>query len=531
MTCRLAFAVGCLLSAAAAAAETPVETAIDARMQAKWKADGVTPAAQLADEGYIRRVTLDLVGRIPTGPEVTAYTASKEPNKREQLVDRLLASPAYARYQGYLFEYMLNEKSGRGALRDYLTAAVAENRPWDVMYRQMLVPNEADPKQKGAADYLRPKLADLDALTGDVSAAFFGVNVSCAQCHDHPLVDDWKQDHFYGMKSFFARSYDAGGMLAERPAGLMKYKPNKGAERQAQMMFLTGTAVKSDTVREMTKDEQKAEKAAIEKAKSAKVAPPAPAFSARQKLVEVSLAAKSGGFFSKAIVNRLWHRFLGTGLVNPLDQMHSANPPSHPELLAELAEDLELHKYDLRRLIRGIVLSKTYSVSSKYESESQPLPTTFAVARIRALTPWQLASSLKIAAADPKVFEGLKPADLEKKLEQFESAGRGMSGQFAMPGEKFQIGVSEALFFSNGDRVAKELLAEGNGTLLGRVLAEKDAEAAVKLLIPAVLNRPATAEDIATLGGFLTARRDRRVEAHRQVLWAMCTGPEFRFNH
>src|SRR5262249_29132485 len=219
-------------------------------------------------------------------------------------------------------------------LREYLTAALRENKPWDQMFRELMLPDEADAKTKGAADFLKARLTDADRLTNDVSVAFFGVNVSCAQCHDHPLVKDWTQDHFYGMKSFLARTYDAGGFVAERPAGLIKFKPNKGPERSARLMFLTGTEVKTDTLRDQTREEQQAEKLAMDKAKSSKTAPPKPAFSARAQLVEVSLQKGNSDFFSRAIVNRMWHRFFGLGLVNPLDQMHSANPPSHPELLA-----------------------------------------------------------------------------------------------------------------------------------------------------------------------------------------------------
>src|SRR5262245_19297274 len=133
-----------------------------------------------------------------------------------------------------------------------------------------MLPDEKDPALKGTSEFLRSRVMDADRLTGEVSSLFFGVNISCAQCHDHPLVRDWKQDHFYGMKSFLARTVDAGGVLGEREAGLVKFKTTKGQEKKAEMMFLTGKVVGSDTTREPTQAEMKQEKESFEAAKKNK---------------------------------------------------------------------------------------------------------------------------------------------------------------------------------------------------------------------------------------------------------------------
>lgn len=526
----LCLAVVLALPALAVAAD-PIETVIDRHVDARLKTEQVAPAPQTDDFTLVRRLTLDLVGRIPTTQESDAFVQSKETDKRAKLVDRLMASPGYARYQGYLFEVMLNDGRASGGLRDYLTKSVAANKPWDVMFRELMLPDDADAAKKGASEFLKPKLSDADKLTNDVSVAFFGVNVSCAQCHDHPNVKDWTQDHFYGMKSFLARTYDASGQIAERPSGLVKFKPTKGPERQAKLMFLTGATINSDTVRELNKDEQKKQKEMEEQAKKDKKAPPSPEFSARAKLVDLALQPKEAEFFSKSIVNRLWHRFFGVGLVSPLDQMHSANRPSHPELLKELAADIAANKYDLKRLVRGMVMSQAYSRSSKYSSESHPDTSLFAVAQLRALTPIQLATSLKIASTDPKSFDGVKPDELEKKLEQMESSARGFAGSIAQPTDNFQIGVSEALLFSNSDRMLKEFLTDGNGTLLGRVKTEKDADAAHKLLVRTTLARPAADAELKAFEQYAARRADRPTEANKQMLWALMTCPEFRFNH
>ena len=538
----LALLAALICAAPAAAADVPLEALIDARVEEKLRADGVTPARQADDATLVRRLTLDLVGRIPTGVEVDAYVKSIDPAKRAKLVDRLIASPGYARYQAVLFDVMLSDRPGQsgkptkpgkgGSLQDYLTLAVRENRPWDAVFRDLMLPSEDDDAKRGSAEYLRPKLADLDKLTADVSVAFFGVNVSCAQCHDHPNVKDWTQEHFYGLKGFLARTYDAGGYVAERGAGLIKYKPTQGPEKSARLMFLTGTAISTPTVREPDKDEQKRDKEALDKARVDKKAPPAPAYSARAELVKLALQPKESDYFAKSIVNRLWHRFLGYGLVNPLDQMHAANEPSHAALLAELADRVRAAKYDLAALTRGIVLSRAYSRDTVFGSESHPAPESFAVGRLRALTPQQLATSLKLAAADPKTFENLKPDEFEKRIEQAEQSAKGFAALIAQPGvDLFQIGVAEALLFSNGDRVGREFLTDGAGSLLARSKTEADPAGVARLMVQATYGRPATAGEVEALTAYLAARADRPAEARRQLLWALVAGPEFRFNH
>lgn len=514
-------------------AGAPVEKAIDQLIDAAIAEAGATPAAQADDATIIRRLTLDLVGRIPTSGEVEAYVKSSDPNKRAKLVDRLIASPGFVRHQAALFEIMLNpegDRRGSGALRTYLADALKENRPWDQMFREMMLPNEADAKLKGAADFLRGRLSDADKLTNDVSVAFFGVNVSCAQCHNHPNVKDWTQDHFYGMKAFLARTFDNGGFLGERGHGVIKYKPTKGPERVAKMMFLTGATVEDANAKEPTAAEQKAEKEALDKAKAAKTAPPAPKFSGRQELVKVALKGENADFFARSISNRMWHRFFGGGLVSPLDQMHAENEPTHPELLAWLARDTAAHKYDLQRLVRGIVMSKAYSRSSQYDSENRPSNKFFAVARLKPMTPQQLSTSLRIAATDPASFDTLKPDEFEKRIEQIESSARGFASLIAQPTDNFQIGVGEALLFSNGDRVLREVLTDGAGTVLARVktMPPKDA---VELLVKTAYGRPATADESKALVAYVEKRKGREADAYKQVLWALVTGTEFRFSY
>jgi Protein of unknown function (DUF1553) len=342
-------------------------------------------------------------------------------------------------------------------------------------------------------------------------------------------VPDWTQDHFFGMKSFFARTVEAGAFLGERDFGVVKYVPNKGKEKEAPVMFLTGKTLDVPGLKDPSKEEKKQEQDRIETAKKQKKAPAPPAFSLRAKLVETALEPGQRDYFARAVVNRVWYRYFGRGLVMPLDQMHSENPPSHPQLLDWLARDLVEHGYDLHRLMRGLVLTNAYARASRWEGETAPQEKLFAVAPLRPLTPMQMAASLKVATADPQAWPGDR-AELEKRLEALEKSGERLAGSFAQPGDNFQVGVGEAMLFANNESVQKELL-EGSGTLAARLKELATPEQRAELAVRTVLNRAPRQEEIAALAEYQRRRADRPDAACQQIVWALLTSAEFRFNH
>jgi hypothetical protein len=513
--------------------DVSVERAVDHYLDAALAAAKVRPVPPAEDAALLRRLTLDLVGRIPTPAEVQEYLASSDPQKKVKLVDRLMATPAFGRHQALEFTTLLqpetsNKRKGAaaGGLRDYLAGAFAENRPWDLIFRDLLLPDASNPKTRGAEEFLRSRIKDLNRLTVDVSIAFFGVNISCAQCHDHPHVHDWKQDHFYGMKAFFARTFDKGGRLEERDQGVVKFIPNKGKEKVAQVMFLTGKVVEEPTLPSPAPKEKKkggqVRPSAGKPDKSAASTKPG----LRAKLVELALEPGQRDYFARAVVNRVFYRLMGRGLVMPLDQMHSANPPSHPELLQWLARDLIEHRYDLRRLVRGLVLTNAYARGSRWEDGEAPEDKLFAVAQVRPLTPMQLAVSLRLAAADPESFG--KDA---KKLEALEKSAARLASLFPQPGDNFQVGASEALLFANNEGLLKELLADAPGSLVNRLKQVPDLDKRADLAVRSVLSRPARPEEVKALVEYMRQRADRPVEACRQTVWALLASAEFRFNY
>jgi hypothetical protein len=497
-------------------ADRAIEAVVDAYVDARLAREGVQPAAPTDDATVIRRLTLDLLGRIPTESETRAFVESTDPEKRIWLVDRLIASPGFVRHQAETLDAMLMA-GVRGSVREYLNAALREGRSWDQVFRELLVADESEPSRKGSAGFIKPRARDLDRLTSDVSSIFFGVNVSCAKCHDHPRVKDWKQDHYYGMKSFLARTTLKGTTLGEKDSGEVTFKTTTGEERKAKFMFLTGRVVDMTAGDKPAKGEEK-------DGKATKV-------SARARLVEIALEPGERDFFARSIVNRLWHRVFGTGLVMPLDQMHSENPPSHPELLNWLARDTIEHGYDLHRLLRGLVLSRAYARTSRWESGEIPEARLFAVAAVRPLTTMQLATSMWVATTDPAAFpDDLRPEAIDQKVAPMEGRARGLAEAIARPGEEYQIGAAEALLMSNSERL-KELLDKGGDRLIGRLLQVKDRREQIELAIRNAYARPASDDEVELLSRFLDERSDRPVEGFRQLVWSLLTSAEFRFNY
>ena len=178
-------------------AETLIQDVVDSMLDAKMQQVNITAAPLADDYNILRRTTLDLIGRIPTSAEVDRYVTSEDSNKREQMVDQLLQSPAYQKHLAYDLNLLL-APAGNNELQNFLEQAVTQRRGWDQMFRAMLLGDYEDELERQAMKFVKLRVKDLDNLTNATSSLFFGVNISCAKCHDHPLVIEWTQAHFYG---------------------------------------------------------------------------------------------------------------------------------------------------------------------------------------------------------------------------------------------------------------------------------------------------------------------------------------------
>ena len=517
--------------------ETEIVTAINHYVSAHLAKNGVNPVAPADEATLLRRTMLDLAGRIPHALERDWFLSLPEADQRRMLVDRLMQSPDFDfHHRNWLDESLLPNQPYNDEFRNYLLTAVQGRRSWDTIFRELMKADVADGPEKGAAQFLKSRVRELDDLTNDTAILFFGVNISCAKCHDHPLVTDWKQDHFYGMQAFFQRTYQTRKVsaLAERPFGEVKFTTTSGEEKKAAFMFLTGDQV-IDRTPEYPAEERKSLEERIRKLEQedAEAEIVVPEFRPRDELVAVALRDSKDRFFAKNIVNRVWARLLGTGLVDPLDQMHSGNPPSHPELLAWLANDLVSHGYDLRRLIQGIVLSEAYARSSEWAQPSeQPAANLFAVAKTRPLTPQQLAASLHVSVRNPEQWPAIDATDEWIKYRtDLENQANGWVREFEQPGDNFQVAVDEALFFSNSQRIQDEMLRDSDDRLLGALKKDENQNQAIEILWLTVLGRVPQVDEINSANNWLDRIPEKKNESRTQLLWALLAGPEFRFNH
>jgi hypothetical protein len=518
---------------------------IDAEVSARHVQNKITPAPRADDATLLRRLYLDLLGRLPTVAETEAFLADSNPDKSQRLIDTLLVHPEMPVYwrkviDGWLNGYLGRDNRGVGypEYLDFLERSLAANKPWDQLVRQLLLPSPTDADQKGATHFIahrlnRSKEENHDHFATSVASGLFGVQMQCAKCHDHPFVEEWKQAHYYGIAAFFTRlerKPDNGLPFSERPDGEVKYLTKNKEEKLAAAMFFDSVVL--DDATSPAKDGKTPKR-------------DGPPVNRRELLANHALSPDSP-YFKRSLVNRVWKQLLGRGLVEPVDQIHSANPASHPRLLDGLADDLAAHRFDLRRLLAGILHSETYQRASHLAGNSRPPAELFAVAALKPLSGDQLAWSLATATGFTdqillKWGKELKPAPEKGTLNpslrvrwEKEAEYDAIVEKFLASGESFQANVSQALFLTFNPAVMKILQPAPNKplapNLADHLLAESDATRRTELAYLAILVRRPTAEEIADGSAYLDAAGDLK-SAVSDLVWALLNSPEFRFVH
>ncbi len=531
--------VACVASAIASLpAGEPLHRAID-RLVAAGYPDYDRHAAPLApDAEFLRRVTLDLTGTIPTAAEARAFLADKSPDKRTKLIDRLLASPGYARRLAQHFDVTFLErrdgpKVPHAAWEEYLRKSFAADKPYDQLAREILSADGTDPKDRGPAKFLLDRDLDPNVVTRDVGRVFLGRDLRCAQCHDHPSIDDYKQADYYGLLAFLNRSYlfpkpdAADAVIAEKADGEVTFVN----------VFDKSKAQKGTPPRVPGLDPIPDPK--LEKGKEYTVAPaanvrPVPAYSRRARLAGAVTDPRDKAF-ARTAANRLWALMLGRGLVHPLDMDHSDNPPSHPELLDLLADRFKARRYDVKWLLREIALSRTYQRSSEAPAGGEPSPDRYLAAAPRPLSPEQFAYAVLQAtgftdAERLALGKGATDAAVEAKQAPHVQAFRRRFGAAAgEPEDGSAATLDQALFLKHGGTV-RGLTAPRAGNTADRVLKAAGPAAAADELFLSVLTRYPTADERREAAAFLTAGGGGPA-AVAELEWALLTSAEFRFNH
>ncbi len=312
---------------------------------------GEVPAAPATDAEFLRRAWLDLAGMIPTAAEARAFLDDPSPYKRRALIDRLLGSPAYPRRMQQVFDIMLMERRPdlyveAKPWREFLHQAFGENRPYDVLVRQILAADGNDPAHRSWARFLLAREGDPNLITRDVGRLFLGIDLQCCQCHDHPLIEGYKQQHYYGLYAFVSRTVLVGGkdadgtikpgsvaVLGDKAEGDVTFSSvfKKKLIHKTGPRVLDGPTPPEPAV-------AKGQEYLIPPDKEGKVRP-VPVLS-RRALLGPSLTAPESPAFARNIANRLWALVMGRGIVHPVDLHHDDNPPSNPELLDLLAAEL-----------------------------------------------------------------------------------------------------------------------------------------------------------------------------------------------
>ncbi len=522
---------------------------VDALLEATWRDYDVTPSPMADDATWLRRVTLDLAGRIPTVAEVDAFlkssagssrddAAREPPDRRRAVVDRLLADGDFVRHMTTTWSNLLIGRNpappvDRAAFQQHLRLAFAENRPWNVMVAELLSA-EGRTDEQGATNYLVAHLNNQAVpATAITSRLFLGQQLHCAQCHNHPF-NPYQQAAFWELNSLFQQTEVLTGDAVRRAFPQMEAREaRRGPAVAALVTQAEGGPIYYETTNGLMK-------VAFPRFNGQDV-DPAPEVNRRQALANL-LKTRDQPQLAAAFVNRLWAQFLGAGFTSPIDDMGPHNPPCHPEVLGLLEREFRASGYDVRALIRWITATDAYRRSSETtEGNRGDDPVTaglplFSRVYPKPMTAEQLYDSLltatradQVGVTDWTAAETNRQAWLDEFVVSLEndenSEAETLSGTYG-----------QALTLMNGD-VMQAALALEAGSFLGETVRAKlpEGEKLRRLWVAALSREPSARE----LAGIQKALRDARGPqtprpvgaGYQDLFWALLNSNEFAIVH
>lgn len=526
-------------------AEEPLPTRIDQLITAKLDDQ---PAAKLSsDTEFLRRIHLDLIGRIPTSTEARKFLADQSPDKRDQLIDDLLGSPEYPRHMQEQFHVLLMERRGDDPeWTKFLRISFEAKASWSAMARDMLHPPAEDETKRGAAYFLTARLTkegamaevDVPGLTRDVGRLLAGVDLQCAQCHNHLTIDHYKQKDFQGLHMFFTN------IIQRRDVQFPAVSEKLMTEKQEFMSVFDQVPVKTAPVvpgqgeleiPTFAKGEEYLEPP-DRKTKN----PGVPKFSPLSKLAE-GLPAPDNPQFRRHSANLAWFVMMGRGLVHPLDLHHPDNPPSHPELLDLLGEEWAKQEFDFQWMWRTLARTKTYQRTSVLPAgQTAPPVESFALMREKHLPAESLFWSVLTATGElnryrsQDKFQGKTDEQIVAEIPDLKQLQELFVQTFANPPQEpeheFAPTVKAALFVLNDDRVLR-LFKRRDENLIDRLNKLSDTKQVAEELFLSVLSRKPTAADEADVVAYLEENTDRKEAALGNLAWALIASTEFCVNH
>ncbi len=487
---------------------------IDELALAKWKKLGITPSGLCTDGEFIRRVSLDLCGKLPTPDQVRAFLADRSADKRARLIDRCLDDKDYAAYFAMRWGSILRNASLAGseqaayAFHEWLVDMIGRNRPYDEFVRGIVAAAGEWQDAPAINWYWQMRDDQLHQPVADTAQLFLGLRLQCAKCHHHPY-ERWSQDDYYGLAGFFARLGRKGGgepppYYSSRRRTTGEVNPRTG--KPIEPKLLDGPVLKI-----------------------------APEDDPRHKLVDW-MARLDNPFFAKALCNRMWGHFLGRGLVDPVDDMRETNPPSNPELLDALAKDFIKHKFDVKHLIRTICNSRTYQLSSTANESNRHDKQNHARYYGKRLIAEVFLDAVDQVCGTRTQFNKMsrqaRAVDLPHEafgsyfLDVFDRPPRSSACECA---RSSGANLSQVLHLANSSEV-EDKIANGNGRVALLVKAKAAPEKAIEEIYLAALARTPTAEERQKSLDYLARRGDLR-HGLEDLVWALLNTREFMFNH
>jgi hypothetical protein len=490
----------------------PENNFVDHHVFEKLRQLQILPSDVCTDEEFVRRVYLDVIGMLPEPSESKAFLTDADPAKRAKLIDALLERPEFAEFWALKWGDLLrirNIKVSVGGVHKFnrwLVAAWRDNMPYDEFARQLLTA-EGSTYVNPPANYFRTATETNDC-TETTSQLFLGIRIQCAKCHNHPF-ERWSQDNYYGIGAFFNR--------VQRKAG-------SNPEEQVIWVARAGEVTQPRTGQQM--------KPWLPLKGDADL----PGEDDRRQAFVDWLIKPENPFFAKVEVNRLWGHLLGRGIVEPVDDFRDSNPPSSASLIAALADDFAKNGYDRKRVIRTILNSRTYQLSSRKNDFNSTDVKYFSHANTRLLSAEQLLDAICRVTSISEKFAGLPAGTRATQLPSpdVESDFLKVFGQPARETacqceRSTDSNLSQALQMINGPLVHSKVRDDKN-RLRSLVTAGKSNEEIVSELYLAALCRQPSEPEMAAATKHIANAGDR-LRGLEDVCWAVLNANEFLFQH
>lgn len=498
--------------------ETPAEkTFIDKLAFAKLRQLGIPPSGLCDDSTFIRRVSIDITGRLPSVAEVEQFLADADPNKRDRLVDRLVDSPGYADFFTNKWATVLRNKRRNAndipytyKFHAWIRRAFRENMPYDEFVRGVLTAT-GDPETHPPVAWYREVRSSTQQME-DVAQLFLGMRLACAKCHHHPF-ERWSQQDYYGFEAFFSQ------------VGLKSSKFNTNVN-QPDSVFLKTSAPTAKNPR----SQEDVKPTGL----GSQPLDISPYEDARQYLVDW-MAAPENPFFAKALANRYWRHFFGRGIVDPEDDLRVTNPPSNPELLEALTKHFLDHKFDLKDLVRTICKSNVYQLSSAPTEFNESDQQNYSRFYPRRLPAEILYDAVNAVADTPSNFGTIPQGTTAVQLPDngfnnyfLEVFGKPEAESACECERSVEANLSQSLHLLNsGDVQGRLQNGQGRAARFNRDKDRDDAAKVREVYLAAFAREPSASESEFILSKI--AEYQNKQQAWEDVIWAILNAREFQF--